>query len=288
MTGKNDQKLEIEISSDGGRVSFNGDGASRLTNAIADFLSPLSHGFGLLGDQLENYRIHRKISATAALERAKEIIAERGKFPIPISPKILAPWLEAASLEDLDQSNLIEIWARILASSANGFDSTIAAFIDICRRIGPDEASIFPYLIRGDEYLSEDFSEEIDARVLDHVIHTSMQANLIGHLEGSGETEHFNFERFQKNQEEWPLKIDGIIPAQVFARSGGFGAYLDVVDRKKAISLQILVREGLAEFSERTFSQGHHSVGIRYARGTKLAYEFVRRIYPEGLPEKDE
>jgi hypothetical protein len=278
---EHEDKLELELSQEGGRISASGSGASRLVHALADFVSPVTQGLGAIGDSVEVYRIHRRLSAIAALERAKELIEQEGKKPHPVSPKILTPWLEGASSEDLHGDNIIELWARILAASPEQFDSSIVAFIDVCRHIGPKEATLIPKLIQAEVYLEDGFSDSIEALSMDKVIGTFAQSMVLGHTKN----EKIDFDRLQKSYDEWPIRIDGIIITQVFAHSGGAGTYRDTIDRDVALSLQILAREGFAEFSERSFTQGNNSAGIKYARGTRLTYEFFRQLYPYGLPE---
>lgn len=285
MTGKRDEKLELELSQNGGKLSVSGDGASRLANAIADFVSPVTEGFGLVGDSLNRYRIHRKNAAIAALERAKALMTERGQTPHPISPKILAPWIEGASAEDLNDENIVELWARVLAASPEDFDSATASFVDICKRIGRSEAKFLTKIINSERYLDNDRSLSIEDMIVDNAIDGFMRATLLGHLDGSDIDKRIDFDRLGRNLEDWPINIPGIVVIRIAAHSGGAGSYRDLLDKQDAISLQILAREGLVAFGERSYSESQNSIAAKYARGTELAYEFARQLYPDGLPE---
>jgi hypothetical protein len=64
--------------------------------------------------------------------------------PVPV--KFMVPFLEQASLED-PESSLVELWANLLASAAEGFDPHHIHFISIISRMSPAQGQILKELI---------------------------------------------------------------------------------------------------------------------------------------------
>jgi len=138
-----DDKIKTKASAAGVEIEAAGGGAARLTNALADALSPFTQPMGLLGDEIESFRIHRRIKAIETLKRASELQEEIGIEPHPVSPKLLSNWIEKASLESDDDQSLSELYALLLAKSPEDFSPIHALCIDILGKIGPLEARVF-------------------------------------------------------------------------------------------------------------------------------------------------
>ena len=136
-------EIEVTAKPDSFCLKAKGGAASRLGHQIADVISPFSGLLGAIGDHVDQYRMLRKEAAAAALLRARELKLLAGEQPHPVSQKILAPWLEGASTEDLGTENLLELWARILAKSPEEVDAAFLRYIDITKNIGPKEAEFF-------------------------------------------------------------------------------------------------------------------------------------------------
>ena len=66
----------------------------------------------LIGDQIRFWRWRNQLRI---LERANDILKQKGISPKKVSPKVLVPLIEAASLED--DPSLQEMWARLIASA---------------------------------------------------------------------------------------------------------------------------------------------------------------------------
>ncbi len=139
-----DDEESVEVGLGSAKVVAKGKSVARLGDALADLLSPFSQGFGLVGDHI---RIYRERSVRSVLERATEIKAERGEQVRPINPKNLLPLLENASLEDTDAQGLTDLWARLLVSGGEGFDSQLAIFSDSLKRLGRREAEVLRNLV---------------------------------------------------------------------------------------------------------------------------------------------
>ncbi|MEO0980804.1 MAG: hypothetical protein AAFY24_26325 [Pseudomonadota bacterium] len=141
-----DDKIKTKASATGVEIEAAGSGAARLTNALADALSPFTQPMGLLGDEIEAFRIHRRVKAIETLKRASERQDELGIERHPVSPKLLNTWLEKASLEADDDQILTEYWATVLAKSPEKFSALHAMCMDILSKIGSLEARVFQRL----------------------------------------------------------------------------------------------------------------------------------------------
>jgi hypothetical protein len=89
--------------------------SGRIVNAIADVVSPLTEWLGLMGDKI---RIHRMKVVSDVIRRADEYIALGKAEPHPIPIKVAVPLLERASQEEVDDDFMIDMWAKLLASTA--------------------------------------------------------------------------------------------------------------------------------------------------------------------------
>ena len=142
------EPFELEVSKGSFQLKVKGfKPLAQVTQYVADFVGIVGEPVGTLTDTLRNYRIHRAESAAAAMLRAKQIAAEQGRRLPAVSPKMLSPWIEGASSEDLSSENILELWARLLASATAEFDPVLLAFIEICKKIGPREAKTLSSLI---------------------------------------------------------------------------------------------------------------------------------------------
>jgi len=124
--------------------------SKRISLAILDlFSSPVEEFAEILTDQLRFYRWR---SALWIAERAKEIREEKGipKKRVPI--KLLLPLLEEGSKEDED-SEMIELWANLLADADSSHNSFDLMCIDYLRNLTAHEAIIL-------KAIGEVYSEE--------------------------------------------------------------------------------------------------------------------------------
>jgi hypothetical protein len=140
MTGKDE--VSVEIKDTGLLVKSSGEAAGRLSNALADLLSPLTEGAGYLGDSI---RIYRTRAVIVALEKAYEFAKERGLRLGPVPPKFLVQWLENASVEG-EEAELADLWAKLLVSASKRYKSGHISYVDLLRKIGSDEAKLLQYL----------------------------------------------------------------------------------------------------------------------------------------------
>lgn len=152
---------------------------AELARLARDFLGPAAQeAGGILGDHLRYYRWR---SAQAILRRAK-VHADAIGLPLKEVPaKFLIPFIEKCSLED-EGSPLSELWARLLANAATGFDWKYVKYSDLLSRIDAQDAEMLLAMFRTADqpgaFLPERFSgpswsEEINPRRLENVLKQS-------------------------------------------------------------------------------------------------------------------
>tara|TARA_R110002049_G_scaffold221996_6_gene393570 strand:- start:918 stop:1907 length:990 start_codon:yes stop_codon:yes gene_type:complete len=120
----------------------------QISQYAADAIGVIGEPLGVLKDSLKSYRINKAESVAIALQRARMIREQQQKSIGPVSQKYLANWIEGASSEDANGPNILELWARLLASSNLEFDSKLLAYNDVLRKIGPLEAKLISTLLR--------------------------------------------------------------------------------------------------------------------------------------------
>ena len=138
-----DDKIKLELGPKGGSLEVIGHAAGRLTHQLADLLSPLTEGVGLVGDQI---RLFRQRAVVAALERAHEIARERGTKLKSIPPKFLVEWMESASLENEEEVELRDWWAKLLVSASEDYKSAHIAYVDLLKKLDPEDAKTIRFL----------------------------------------------------------------------------------------------------------------------------------------------
>ena len=120
------------------------------SNAWLDLISPLTEWAGLKGDKLRfqrtQLRLQREDVLTEIVDCARRKIGNVDETAKPIPNKFLVPFLEQASLEDLD-SPLIDMWASLLASAAETFSSHHTHFVSIISQLSPRQGAILNSLI---------------------------------------------------------------------------------------------------------------------------------------------
>ncbi len=141
-------KVSTSLTTTGIKIEAEGGSASRLGHALADAISPFTELLGTLGDQVQAFRVHRHTKLLETLHRAHRIRRELGIEDSPVSTKFLSNWIEGASTEADEDNELTELWANLLAHAPKAFSSNHALFVDILRKIGPQEARIFQQMVR--------------------------------------------------------------------------------------------------------------------------------------------
>ena len=97
------------------RTEIPAQSSGRLLDALTDMLRPISETRGLRADQI---RLQREDVLLEIAKRTRERIdVESGDY-LPVPNKVLIPALEKASLEDIQDSDMIDRWAELIASAA--------------------------------------------------------------------------------------------------------------------------------------------------------------------------
>lgn len=137
---REENSLRLKVEKNSLEIESKGDQTKRISNALMDAISPFTGLLGAAGDELHYFRIARREKVLSTILRAREIRETHGIPHRKVSPKLLAPWLEYASLEDDSTSDISEMWARILATAPTEFDAQYAYFIDVLKKFGAKEA----------------------------------------------------------------------------------------------------------------------------------------------------
>lgn len=119
------------------------EGTKEISNALVEIFSPVTNLLGTLGDRV---RIYRQLSLLRSLKRAKEIASEEGLEVKEPPLKFLVPYMEDCSLESPDDEVLIEMWAKLLASSAAHSRPEHNIFIRVLRELTASEAKLLEYV----------------------------------------------------------------------------------------------------------------------------------------------
>lgn len=110
----------------------------KLLDALTDVIRPFSERRGLKADQIRLQREEVLIEIARKAHHRLEI----DNPPInPLPNKFLVPFLEKASLEELD-SVLIDRWADLLASCSADPQSAHPRFVQILSELGADDAQL--------------------------------------------------------------------------------------------------------------------------------------------------
>lgn len=125
------------------------EGTKEISNALVEIFSPVTNLLGTLGDRV---RIYRQISLLRSLRRAKEIASEEGLELKEPPLKFLVPYLEDCSLESPDDEVLIDMWAKLLASSASHSRPEHNLFIRVLRELTASEAKLLEYVVSPDSH----------------------------------------------------------------------------------------------------------------------------------------
>lgn len=112
--------------------------AGRLLSSLTDIIRPFTEKRGLRADQI---RLQRE---DVLLEIANKAIARANLESIalhPVPTKLLVPFLEKASLEDLDK-DMQDRWAALLLSASQEYQARHLTFVDIMSRLSSEELTL--------------------------------------------------------------------------------------------------------------------------------------------------
>jgi hypothetical protein len=120
------------------------------TSAWLDLVSPLTEWAGLRGDELKLRRAQLRLQredVLAEIARRARIGLKKSTAELkPIQNKFLVPFLEKASLED-EKSSLMDMWAGLLVSAAQGGSSQHIHFVSIISQLSQKQGELFVKLV---------------------------------------------------------------------------------------------------------------------------------------------
>jgi hypothetical protein len=128
--------------------------AARTVDALTDAIRPWTEALGWIGDaiRLKREDVLLKIAVKA---RARAEIENLKISPPP--PKFMLPYLENASVEDID-SELIGMWTNLLVNAGTQYTASYPMFVQIMKNMTPDAARILnDVTVTGGLYLPDDY-----------------------------------------------------------------------------------------------------------------------------------
>ncbi|TKR30684.1 DUF4393 domain-containing protein [Luteimonas gilva] len=180
-------------------IEINIDGTKELSKALVEILSPATELLGTIGDKA---RIYRQLSLLRSLKRAKEIADTEGLALKEPALKFLVPLLEDCSLEDPDDSTLIDMWARLLVSESRTHKSEHHLFIRVLRELTGEEAKLLQYICSPEEHThceARPHFEDIETDWRDSYVYIKIR-DVINSLGGMSVIEEMNlFDLIHKN-----------------------------------------------------------------------------------------
>lgn len=251
-----------------------------ISNALVDMFSPATNLLGALGDKV---RIYRQLSLMRSIKRANEIAAVEGLVLEEPPLKFLVPFMEECSLESPEDNDMIEMWARLLASSSSEYKSEHHLFIRILKEITPGEAKLLEYICLPKTSKKNQHLEDVSSSWCDVYVYIKLQKiidSLTGPLGGNTDFELVMDQFYGEAQERGTVVYffgvtegeKGIYPVdEVY--SSPRGAIDDDYERS---SIAILKSLGiLADYSSPEFWFGNYCFDIRAYHLTELGAHFI-------------
>tara|TARA_R110000824_G_scaffold399843_1_gene605936 strand:+ start:22209 stop:23072 length:864 start_codon:yes stop_codon:yes gene_type:complete len=115
----------------------------RLVDSLTDAIRPFTEKRGLRADQI---RLQREDVLLEIARLARERLRVEGKSPNPVPHKFLIPFMEKASLEELDNSVVVRSWANLLASASTEYEEEMLRFASVLSEMGPRQAKFLEKL----------------------------------------------------------------------------------------------------------------------------------------------
>lgn len=131
--------LKVEV-----KTEVPAESAGRTVDAMTDLLRPFSEGLGYVGDliRLQREKVLREIA-----KRAKERLDSIDGQPKPIPQKFFVPLLQKASLESLDDTILIDMWANLIVTAATSEVQMLGQYVEILSHLVPAQVRILDKML---------------------------------------------------------------------------------------------------------------------------------------------
>ena len=110
--------------------------SGRALDSLTDLIRPITESLGLIGDKI---RLRRQAVLLKIANLTKERLETTDKPIHAIPPKYLLPLLEKASLEDIDDQTLIEMWANLIVTASTTQVEMLGQYVNILSNIVPKQ-----------------------------------------------------------------------------------------------------------------------------------------------------
>jgi hypothetical protein len=255
------------------------DSSARTLDALTDIIRPITEGLGLLGDKIQ---LQRQKTLLEIAKRTKKRIAFINKPIHPIPPKFFLPLLEKASLEDVTNNTLVDMWVNLIATASTEDVEMLGQYVNILSNIVPKQVAILESMFAFDE---ED--ETYDAAHLIDNYYYLNQTGLPGTIDRYSEIT--NAAKFAEALLE-QLKIKGVAidTISVFLIDGSDdisvacpdGIYSD----SKYLDFENLLRLGLIDKTEiKQYKIGIFDIDVHYYVVTPVGIDLYACCNPKRL-----
>ncbi len=119
------------------------DKVARALDAVTDLVSPITQAAGLIGDKIEQ----RRRTLAEISSRAQASIEASGKQPKLLPPKFLVPILERASLEDINDQKLIDMWSNLIATAVTDEVEMLAQYGTVLSEITSEQVRLLERML---------------------------------------------------------------------------------------------------------------------------------------------
>jgi len=136
---KSEIKTEIPSASSG-----------RMLDAFTDMIRPFSEKRGLKADRI---RLQREEVLIEVAKLANKRRLEENREIEPVPNAILVPLLEKASLAEMENISLVEMWSNLLLSAATDLRDNHAIFVDTLSKLRINHLRFLDF-VRGDNLFS--------------------------------------------------------------------------------------------------------------------------------------
>ena len=272
MSRESNDKLKVRATTDGLEIVASGGNIGNYHSQLQDLISPLAEGMGYIGDQIKLRRVQ---TAFKVLSRMHEIAAENGYILKPVKSKFLIELLEKSSVEDPNDKEMMEIWAKLLASASVNSNNAQVSYVDLLRVLRKEDAEILQHLALDTSpdasldfyhlHTWTDFCEATSKRLNSILAENSGKSfgDILDLIEGLA---------LQFNNKLLYIRTEGtrVLPTEYYK------------ENKKSIS--ILEREGAIKVEFGSIKLGNLVLEACWLRITKFGFDFV--VACEGLASR--
>lgn len=118
--------------------------SGRLLDAVVDIFRPFTESRGLTADRI---KLEREKVAIQIANLAQERISTEGAAAQIPPIKFTVPFFEKASLEQEHESELIKLWAHLLATASMNYSPNLVRFSSVLSELGPSDVFFLKKII---------------------------------------------------------------------------------------------------------------------------------------------